>query len=134
MYQMEFYESITKDERNEVKLLLKRYPKLSRIVTELRSRPELTPKQQERLNDWGLLVDEIDVAFGLIIDDEVQLIFEHRYMKGLKYSSTIDRFWDKHRRSEKTIDRRIGRGVDTIAEHLKLCGIVGKSDGRLTVM
>lgn len=133
MYQMEFYESITKDERNEVKLLLKRYPKLSRIVPELRSRPELTPKQQQRLDEWGLLVDEINVAFGLIIDEEVKQIFEHRYMNGMKYSSTIDRFWDRHRRSEKTIDRRIALGVDTIAEHLKLCGIIGKSDGKLTV-
>ncbi|MCA4756310.1 hypothetical protein H8Z60_27770 [Mycolicibacterium fortuitum] len=133
--QMEIFPSVTKSERRIVKGLLDEYPKLSRQVKDVRRRdPEsLTPEQRKVLNEGGPVVDEINVAVGLIIDDEVRKIFEHRYIKGVKYASTIDTFWAKRGRSEKTIDRRICVGVDTIAEHLKLCGIIGKSDGKLTV-
>lgn len=129
--QMEIYPSVTEAERKTVKKLLTNYPKLSRQVNDVRRRdPEsLTPQQQKVLNEGGRILDEINVAVGLIIDEEVKRIFEHRYIKGVKYSGTIDAFWSEHGRSEKTIDRRIGVGVDTIAEHLKLCGIIGKTDG-----
>ncbi|RAR39647.1 hypothetical protein [Paenibacillus sp. MDMC362] len=133
--QMEIYPSVTEAERKTVKKLLTNYPKLSRQVNDVRRRdPEsLTPQQQKVLNEGGRILDEINVAVGLIIDEEVKKIFEHRYIKGVKYSGTIDAFWSERGRSEKTIDRRIGVGVDTIAEHLKLCGIIGKSDGKLTL-
>ncbi|MCJ8015243.1 hypothetical protein MUG84_26600 [Paenibacillus sp. KQZ6P-2] len=121
--QMELYQSITDVERLTVKNLLERYPKMRRTIQELAKKEELNEKQRQLYTEWGNIVDEIDTAFGLILDDEVKRIFEHRYLKGQKYLSTINLFWSEHR-SERTIDRRIGVGVDTIAEHLKLCGII----------
>ena len=93
------------------------------VVNALTVKKELTCKQREKLKKFQPIVSEIETAFTLIIDPEVKKIFEHRYMKGQKYLSTIDLFWDK-KRSERTIDRRIATGVNTIAEHLKLCGII----------
>ncbi|MED5017914.1 hypothetical protein P9847_11430 [Paenibacillus chibensis] len=121
--QGEFWPSINDEERESVKKLLKRYPKMRRTVAALKNKSELNDKQRQVLREWGGIVEEIDTAFGLILDDEVKKIFEHRYLKGQKYMSTINLFWSKDR-SERTIDRRIGTGVDTIAEHLKLSGII----------
>lgn len=125
---MEIFERVTKVERNEVKQLLTGYPKMALQVKDLRRRDPatLTPNQLKKLSEDGPKVDEINVAVGLIIDEDVKKIFEHRYIKGVKYSGTLDTFWQKNGRSERTIDRRIGVGLDTIAEHLKLCGIIGK--------
>ncbi|AZS17404.1 hypothetical protein [Paenibacillus lutimineralis] len=123
MEQIELFESVTDDERSAVKLILKHYPKMKAVVNALTMKNELTYKQMEKLNKFKPIVSEIETAFTLIIDPEVKTIFEHRYMKGQKYLSTIDLFWDKQR-SERTIDRRIATGVNTIAEHLKLCGII----------
>ncbi|WP_458462411.1 hypothetical protein [Paenibacillus sp.] len=126
--QMEIFERVTKVERVQVKKLLMGYPKMALQVKDLRRRDPatLTPNQLNKLREDGPKVDEINVAVGLIIDEDVKRIFEHRYIKGVKYTSTLDAFWKENGRSEKTIDRRIGVGVDTIAEHLKLCGIIGK--------
>lgn len=123
--QMEFFPSITDAERLTVKKLLNRYQKMRRTVLALSNKTELNEKQRQALKEWGEIVDEIDTAFGLILDDEVKRIFEHRYLKGQKYANTVDLFWSEDR-SERTIDRRIATGVDTIAEHLKLCGIIEK--------
>lgn len=121
--QMELFPKVTEDEKQAVKLLLKRYPKMSLTVEALRQKPFLTPKQQKVYQDWGYIVEEINTAFGLILDEEVKKIFEHRYIKGQGYMNTIDLFWSKQR-SERTIDRRISIGVETIAEHLKLCDLI----------
>ena len=123
MEQIELFESVTDDERSAVKSILKHYPKMKAVVNALTVKKELTCKQREKLNKFKPIVSEIETAFTLIIDPEVKNIFEHRYMKGQKYLSTIDLFWDK-KRSERTIDRRIATGVNTIAEHLKLCGMI----------
>lgn len=122
---MEFFPSVTDAERDTVKRLLKRYPKMRRTVVALANKSELNDKQRQVLKEWGEIVEEIDTAFGLILDDEVKKIFEHRYLKGQRYTNTVNLFWSEDR-SERTIDRRIGTGVNTIAEHLKLCGIVEK--------
>ncbi|MUG68656.1 hypothetical protein GNP94_22045 [Paenibacillus campinasensis] len=121
--QMEIWPSITDADRQEAKRLLKRYPKMRVTVQALGQKAELTEKQQHVYSSWGKIVDEINTACNLILDDEVRRIFEHRYLKGQKYRRTIDLFWSEER-SERTIDRRIATGVDTIAEHLKLCGII----------
>lgn len=123
MEQTELFESVTEPERLAVKTILKHYPKMRTAVNALNRKSSLTPKQQDAYNRWQNVVGEIDTAFGLIIDPEVKTIFEHRYMKGQRYLNTIDLFWTD-KRSERTIDRRIARGVDTIAEHLKLCEII----------
>jgi|GEM_PF-2124724 len=121
--QMELFPSITDAERQAVKSLLKRYPKMRVTVNALGQKSELTEKQQQVYASWGKIVEEINTAFALILDDEVKRIFEHRYLKGQKYARTVNLFWSEQR-SERTIDRRIATGVDTIAEHLKLCGII----------
>ncbi len=123
MEQIELFESVSDQERKAVKDILKHYPKMKALVNTLSKKNELTAKQQEALNRFQVIVTEIETAFALIIDPEVKTIFEHRYMKGQKYLSTIDLYWSKSR-SERTIDRRISCGVDTIAQHLKWAGVI----------
>lgn len=123
--QGELWPSVNDIERETVKKLLKRYPKMRRTVDALTNKSELNDKQRQVLREWGGIVAEIDTAFELILDEEVKKIFEHRYLKGQRYTSTVNLFWSEAR-SERTIDRRIATGVDTIAEHLKLCGIIEK--------
>ncbi|MEK4882347.1 MULTISPECIES: hypothetical protein [Paenibacillus] len=65
---------------------------------------------------------EIDRAFELIEDDEVMAIIKHRYVNARKHKLTLLKYTANT--STATINRRIRVGVATIADHLKLAGII----------
>ncbi|WP_449603492.1 hypothetical protein [Paenibacillus sp. Marseille-Q9583] len=82
----------------------------------------LTEQETDELLRFKHKVREIDAAFELILDDEVEAIIKHRYVDARKHKLTIATF--RATTSEATINRRIDVGVETIAESLKLAGVI----------
>ncbi|KAF6618278.1 MULTISPECIES: hypothetical protein [Paenibacillus] len=126
--QMELYPSITEADKKAVRKLLGNYPKMRLTVESLGRKESLTAEERQVYQEWSKLITELDMAINLILDDEVKKIIEHRFIKGRKYKFTVIQF-QNHGMSVNTIDRRIDEGVKSIAETLKLCGILGVSWG-----
>ncbi|MGG1639882.1 hypothetical protein ACIFQM_01030 [Paenibacillus sp. NRS-1782] len=126
--QMELFPSITEADKKAVRKLLGNYPKMSLTVESLGRKESLTAEERQVYQEWSKLITELDMAINLILDDEVKKIIEHRFIKARKYKFTVILF-QNHGMSVNTIDRRIDEGVKSIAETLKLCGILGVSRG-----
>lgn len=126
--QMELFPSVTAAEKLETRNLLKDYTKMRMAVQKLSKKDVLNKKEQEIMDEWPRLINEIDTAVELILDEEAKDIIKYRYIRGRKYKYTIIHF-KGYGMSETTIDRRIDEGVRSIAETLKLCGILGVSWG-----
>ncbi|WP_025720233.1 hypothetical protein [Paenibacillus sp. 1-18] len=126
--QMELYPSITEADKKAVRKLLGNYPKMRLTVESLGRKESLTAEERQVYQEWSKLITELDMAINLILDDEVKKIIEHRFIKGRKYKFTVIQFQNRGM-SVNTIDRRIDEGVKSIAETLKLCGILGVSWG-----
>ena len=117
--QMEIFPAVTDDEKLAVRTLLERYPRMKMMCLALERRTDRTGKEETVRRIYKKLVEDIDTAVNLIVDDEVRRVLEERYFRSQKYKTTIFRFSSM---SERTVDRRIDEGVETITECLKLCG------------
>lgn len=124
--QINLFPTLLREDKKRTRLLLTLYPKMKTILQTLSERELLTSAEKEYRSRMVRYTQEIDKAFDLILDDEVRRILEHRYIKGRKYSTTIDLFYSD-RLSERTIDRRIDKGVTHVAEILKLAGLLHAS-------
>ncbi len=121
---MEIFPSVTDEERQAVKELLREYPRIklgvSRLEKQIEAGEEITAAEQETLNSHGKLIKDIDDAIALIIDEEVRQIIIDRYFKSRRHKYTVLKF--RANMGERTIDRRIDKGIETIAESLKMWG------------
>ncbi|MFE9279365.1 hypothetical protein ACPC37_34685 [Streptomyces griseoincarnatus] len=120
--QMEIYPSVTDEDKLTTRALLRQYPKIKALLSALAAKEEMTPHDKIIYAENKRLLEYIDMAVGLILDDEVKRIIEHRFFRSRRYTLTSIQF--RSIMSERTIDRRIDEGVETIAESLKLCGIL----------
>jgi hypothetical protein len=114
--------AVTKNDKQATKELLKDYPKMSQMITGLSHKQELTQQEQQVNKVYKHLVEHVHLAHSLILDDEVKRIIEHRYFKSRSYMLTSIQF--RSIMSERTIDRRIEKGVSMITESLKLWGVI----------
>ncbi|BFH10679.1 hypothetical protein J6TS7_31740 [Paenibacillus dendritiformis] len=120
--QGELYPSVTTADKQRTRILLTEYTKKKMMVDELSKRHNLTPQQKQIYQRDKRLVDNITLAFNLIQDEEVKRIIEHRFFKLRRYKNTSIHF--RSIMSERTIDRRIDEGIQSIADSLKLWGII----------
>ncbi|MGN7760473.1 hypothetical protein [Paenibacillus sp. 22594] len=120
--QMEFFPRVTEADKRATKVLLSEYPKLSQAIKVYQRKESLTEREAVMLQSSRQQVQEIDAAFELILDKEVKDIIKHRYVNARKHKLTIATF--RATTSTATINRRIDAGVETIAECLKLAGII----------
>jgi len=120
--QMELYPRVTVAEKDTTREKLEEYPEMVRKIRVYGNKNSLTVLEAKELEDCRWKVREIDAAFELILDDEVAAIIKHRYVNARKHKLTILRYTANS--SKATINRRIDVGVETIAEHLKLAGII----------
>lgn len=120
--QMELYPRVTAKEKDAAREKLKEYPKMLRKIRVYGKKDSLTVLEVKELADCRWKVREIDAAFELILDDEVAAIIKHRYVDARKHKLTIATF--RATTSEATINRRINIGVESIAESLKLSGVI----------
>ncbi|MFB6473005.1 hypothetical protein ACFCW7_09165 [Paenibacillus glucanolyticus] len=120
--QMEIWPSVTEEDMKAAKELLNKYPMICRRIEVFSDKEHLSQEQSVTLQMDKRTKSEIEAGFKLILDDEVKRILEHRYIKGKKHKYTIARFHNST--SPSTINRRIEAGVKTIAECLKLAGVI----------
>lgn len=122
--QLEIFPRVTDEERQATKELLQEYPRIKMGVKRLQDRIDkgenITDEERATLSEHGKLVRDIDDAISLIIDDEVRQIIVDRYFKSRKHKYTVLKF--RGNMGERTIDRRIEKGIETVAESLKLWG------------
>lgn len=117
--QIEIFPAITDDEKLVVRVLLERYPRMKMMCLALERQTERVDKEENVRRVYKKLVEDINTAVNLIVDDEVRRVLEERYFHSRKYKTTIFRFPSM---SARTVDRRIDEGVETITECLKLWG------------
>lgn len=122
--QLEIFPSVTEEDRQAVKNLLSEYTRIKSGVSRLNSRVDsgesITAEEQETLINHGKLIKDIDDAIALIIDAEVRQIITDRYFQSRRHKYTVLKF--RGSMGERTIDRRIEKGIETIAESLKMWG------------
>ena len=114
---------ITKEDKSAVKRLLSHYPKMMGTIEALRRKENRTKLEEQTLESWGRIVNELDSAIKMIEDKETRRIVEHRYIKAKKYKLTVDLFYSENL-SERTIDRRLNAGIESITEALKRSEVI----------
>lgn len=119
---MELFPSAADYEVLKTKEHLENYRLMQRHLKVYSQKPILSSKEQELLDKAKRLIPEIDTAFELIMDEEVYDILTHRYKTAGKHKYTIARYVSST--SISTINRRIEVGIETIAECLKIAGII----------
>lgn len=120
--QMELFPSAVSEDFKQTKKHLEDYRLMQRHLKVYSQKPNLSPKEQELLDKAKRLLPEIDTAFELIMDDEVYKILTHRYKTAGKHKDTVARYMSST--SIPTINRRIDAGIQTIANSLKIAGVL----------
>lgn len=115
--QTELFPSATIDEIRKTKELLSNYQKYKRTVLTLQGE-DLTPNQQKALRDSRRNMIEIERAVNLILDPEVREVVRYRYIEGHSYTATVAHF--ARMMDDRTVDRKLNKGIESVAEALKL--------------
>lgn len=117
--QIELFPKATKFELKIAKAALSRYRRMKSVVDDFEARGigSLAPKQLGVYNAYKESVGIIDRAVNLIQDDDVKRMIDVRYIKGQPHHATVARFEIWH---PSTVDRKINRGIESIANTLKL--------------
>jgi hypothetical protein len=63
-------------------------------------------------------VQLINQAVSIILDPEVRRVIDYRFLKGQRHKDTIIHF--RSIMSDRTVDRRIQDGIESVANTLKL--------------
>jgi hypothetical protein len=121
--QMELFPSAkNEDVEAAIKLLEEDYRQWIASVKVLSKIKEPTPEQQEKLDAYQEKIDIVNTTINGILDEEARNIIRHRYIKSERRKNTVAHF--RGIMSESTIDRRIEKGILSIANTLKDCGII----------
>lgn len=117
--QIELFPKASKSELKIAKAALSRYRRMKSVVDDFEARgiDSLAQKQLGVYNAYKASVGTIDRAVNLIQDDDVKRMIDVRYIKGQPHHVTIARFEIWHR---STVDRKINKGIESIANTLKL--------------
>ncbi|GGJ11326.1 hypothetical protein [Paenibacillus hunanensis] len=121
MEQMQWLPEANPDEYLAARSLLRRYKYMKKAVTGLQQMGTLTLKQQCKLREYADKVANMELAVSLILDPEVRDITDHVFLQGNNRQTAIYKLrWH----TERTVDRRIRRGVISVANTLKDWGII----------
>ncbi|MWC26648.1 hypothetical protein [Paenibacillus sp. MMS18-CY102] len=117
--QMELFPLATPDEIKAAKSILSRYRRMQAVVDDIdrNGLDGLAPKALAIYNAYKLKLHRTDRAIRLIADDDIRRMIEFRYIKGQSHSVTIGRFNLWHR---STVDRKINRGIEAVANTLSM--------------
>ncbi len=123
MEQMQWLPEANPDEYLAARSLLRRYKYMKKAVAGLQKMETLTLKQQCKMREYSDKTANIELAVELIIDCEVKEIIEYVFFKGNSRRSLLNklRFF-----SERTVDRKVRRGLISIANTLKDWGYLSQ--------
>jgi len=114
--QLEFYEQASPEEMAQAKSLLARYKRHIALIAELEKIENLAPKQDKAYNAYKSATTEVERAVRLIIDDEIREMIDLRFIKGARRKDVLARY---RFIDPSTVDRRINRGIESVANSLK---------------
>ncbi|MEE4565247.1 hypothetical protein V2U88_22610 [Paenibacillus polymyxa] len=119
--QTSLFPTASRSDMQAARSLLKRYERMRRVVDILGSRTALNEKEKQVLEEYRQRADTVEMAVKMIIDDGVRRVMEFRFIRGNTRWGTVSRF---NSITDRSVDRRIVRGVESVAETLKLIGII----------
>lgn len=109
---LSLFPEATSIEVKKAKSYMEQYRRAKKMTETFPDR--VTAKQKE-------LIADIERSIALILDEDVRKIIEYRYVRGNSHKVTIGHYtgagW-----SERTIDRKIEEGLESIANTLVFCG------------
>ncbi|MEK3788770.1 hypothetical protein [Paenibacillus sp. FSL K6-1230] len=123
--QMELFPRANKSDMHATRILLNRYARMRKAADILGNRADLTEKEKLVLDEYRQKADAVEMAVKMIMDDNVRRVIEFRFIRGNARWGTVSRFSEI---TDRSVDRRITRGVESIAETLKLIGILNKNN------
>ena len=103
----------------KTKMLLTRYKKIALDLEGFRTNPPETERQQRVFDDYSKISRTIERAVNLIIDAEIRSIIQYRYIEGNPRKAAVIRF---SLITDRTLDRKINEGIESVANTLKLWG------------
>ncbi len=86
----------------------------------------LIEKQRWVYKQYQFYTQQIRRAWGLIQDPEAKQAVDYRYIQGYSYKETLLFF--RRSLSDSTIRRKIGEGMESVAESLKIMGFFEQYD------
>lgn len=113
-YQYSLFPKANLEEINNAKALLADYKRMKMVVDDLENN-HLTFSFAYRT--YVKLIQDIDRAVNLILDERIKRIVINRYIKGVSRSKTIELFND---RCDRTLDRNLYEGIESIANTFKI--------------
>ena len=111
-----------KDIEAAVHMLQVEYHQWVATVKVLNRLNELSPDQQRKLSEYEVKIEVVKTTIEAILDNEARDIIKHRYLKSGRRKNTVAQY--RSIMSESTIDRRIEKGLLSVANTLKDCGII----------
>lgn len=118
---MKMFPSATKTEIEETRRILKHYVRIRQTTKALQEKEALTEKEHQVLTDYKKKADAVEMAINLIQDEGVKKVMDFRFIRGNSRWGTVKRFESI---TDRSVDRRIVRGVESVAEILKLIEII----------
>lgn len=118
---MEIYPRANEVDKQVARSLLNKYARMRRGADILSSKPRLTEKERKALDDWQQQADDVEMAVKMIMDDDVRRVMEFRFIRGNSRWGTVTRF---NSITDRSVDRRIVKGVESVAETLKIIGMI----------
>ncbi|MNW37049.1 hypothetical protein D3C74_140800 [compost metagenome] len=86
----------------------------------------LIEKQRWVYQQYRFYTQQLRRAWGLIQDQEAKQAVDFRYIQGYSYKETLLFF--RRSLSDSTIRRKIGEGMESVAESLKIMGFFEQDD------
>lgn len=118
--QGELWPSVTEIDKLKTRELLEDYMKNKQMVMAFSQKDRLPDQMRNVYETKKEEIENIELAFNLIQDPAVKKIVENRFFKLRKWKETVK--YHSGGYSERTVDRYIDKGVEAIADSLKLWG------------
>lgn len=119
--QMELFPKTNRQDIQVAKSLLNRYLRMRKTSELLLQREDITDKERQVAEEYKKKADAIELSVRMIMDDEVRRVMEYRFIKGFPRWGTVLHFSNI---TDRSVDRRIDRGIESVAETLKLIEII----------
>ena len=112
----------SKPEQARVKQQLAEYHKMMQYLKDFEQYglDQLPEAQREQYRMYKHLTDELKRAADLILDEEERNIIAFRYLQGNRHKTTVLRY--RSIMDERTVDRRLLAGIESVANTFKLWG------------
>ncbi|WP_025684555.1 hypothetical protein [Paenibacillus maysiensis] len=119
--QVSLFPKANKSDIQLARSLLNRYTRMRKTVDSLSARNAIGGKERLVMEEYKRKTEAVEMAVSLIMDDNVRRVIEFRFIRGNTRWGTVKRFESI---TDRSVDRRIVRGIESVAETLKLVGII----------